>query len=338
MDNTLLRKLLTEYESKRTKALLNFEEKKKELYSLHPDLEKIDRELNSVSISSVRMMLNSNNKEDTLKKLEEKTIALISKKNKILNSLKLDSSYNFPQFECNMCKDTGYIQKNNISVMCNCLKQKIYNIEYNKANIGNLEKENFDNFNFDLYSSDVNFEKYKLNISPNQNIKYIYDIAWAFINNFDDIDEKNLFFIGNAGTGKTFLSNCIANEILKKGKTVLYQTAPVMFNTIINAKFNRNNVEEIIDNILNVDLLIIDDLGTETMNSMLFTELFTIINTRLLNQNHHITKTIISSNLDLKDIYSIYNERIGSRLIGYYNICKFVGDDIRLSKKSSVQK
>ena len=135
---------------------------------------------------------------------------------------------------------------------------------------------------------------------------------------------------GYAGTGKTFLSNCIANELLKKGKTVLYQTAPVMFNTIIDARFNKNNVSEIIDNILNVDLLIIDDLGTETMNSMLFTELFTIINTRLLNQNNHITKTIISSNLDLKSIYSIYNERIGSRLIGYYNICKFIGDDIRI--------
>ena len=86
------------------------------------------------------------------------------------------------------------------------------------------------------------------------------------------------------------------------------------------------------DNLLNVDLLIIDDLGTETINSMKYTELFTIINTRLLNQNQKITKTIISTNLDLKTIFSVYNERIGSRIIGNYNIYKFFGDDIRFKK------
>lgn len=332
MNNALLRTLLTEYESKRTHALLDYENKKQQLYSLNPEIEAIDRKLNSISIASIKSMLNSTNKEEELKKLEKTTLELLNKKNTILNSLNLDSSYLYPQFECKLCKDTGYIQKNNLSIMCNCLKQRIYDIEYNKANIGNLKIDNFSNFNFDLYSEIPDLQKYNLSVSPKENIKYIYDISWSFINNFDSLDEKNLFFVGNAGTGKTFLSNCIANELLKRGKTVLYQTAPVMFNTIIDARFNKNNVSEIIDNILNVDLLIIDDLGTETMNSMLFTELFTIINTRLLNQNNHITKTIISSNLDLKNIYSIYNERIGSRLIGYYNICKFIGDDIRVKK------
>ena len=329
MDTVLLKRLLTEYESKRTKALLDYEKNKTKLNESNPDLAKIDNEINSISLSSVKTILAGKNKDDEIKKLEEKTQLLIDKKNKILKSLNIDSSYLYPQFECNMCKDTGYIQKNNKSVMCNCLKQKIFDIEYNKSNIGNLEKENFNNFNFNLFSNEVSKNN---NISPNENIHYIYELAWNFINNFDDPNEKNLFFIGNAGTGKTFLSNCIANEILKKGKTVLYQTAPIMFNSIINEKFNKNNISEIFDHILNVDLLIIDDLGTETMNSMIFTELFTVINTRLLNQNNHITKTIISSNLDLKNIYSIYNERIGSRLIGYYNICKFIGDDIRLKK------
>ena len=332
MDKILLKKLLTEYETKRNKALLEFEKNKAKLNESNPELAKIDNEINTISIASLKTMLLNSNKDEELKNLEEKTKLLIEKKNKLFKSLKVDSSYLYPQFECKLCKDTGYIQKNNISTMCNCLKQKIYNIQYNKSNIGNLEKENFDNFNFNLFSDEINNNKYKLNISPRENIKYIYNIAQNFINNFDDPNEKNLFFIGNAGTGKTFLSNCIANEILKQGKTVLYQTAPVMFNSIINEKFSKDNVSEIFDNILNVDLLIIDDLGTETMNSMLFTELFTVINTRLLNQNNHITKTIISSNLDLKNIYSIYNERIGSRLIGYYNICKFIGDDIRLKK------
>jgi len=86
------------------------------------------------------------------------------------------------------------------------------------------------------------------------------------------------------------------------------------------------------DNILNVSLLIIDDLGTETMNSMKFTEIYKVINTRLLNQNGKITKTIISTNLDLQGLFNTYDERIVSRFIGNYNIYRFFGDDIRFKK------
>ena len=106
-----------------------------------------------------------------------------------------------------------------------------------------------------------------------------------------------------------------------------------MIDNIINYRFSKNdNNYDVVDHILNVDLLIIDDLGTETLNTMKLTELFTIINSRILNQNNKITKTIISTNLDLKNIFSIYNERIGSRFVGHYNICKFIGDDIRFKK------
>ena len=117
------------------------------------------------------------------------------------------------------------------------------------------------------------------------------------------------------------------------GKTVLYQTSPVMLDTIIDYRFGKNSSKDIYDNILDVDLLIIDDLGTECMNSMKFTELFNVINTRLLNQNNHITKTLISTNLNLQNLHQNYDERIFSRFIGNYNICRFFGDDIRLKKK-----
>ena len=137
-------------------------------------------------------------------------------------------------------------------------------------------------------------------------------------------------FLGPTGLGKTFLSNCIAKEILDSGKTVLYQTAPVMLDELIQSKFDNDN--SFSNQVLNVDLLIIDDLGTETMNNLKFTELFTIINSRLLNQSNKITKTIISTNLDLKDLFEVYNERIGSRIAGNYNICRFFGEDIRLKK------
>ena len=81
-----------------------------------------------------------------------------------------------------------------------------------------------------------------------------------------------------------------------------------MLDTIIDYRFGEQNKSfDIYSNILNADLLIIDDLGTETINNMKFTELFNIINSRLLNPNHKVTKTIISTNLSLQNLYNNYD-------------------------------
>ena len=141
--------------------------------------------------------------------------------------------------------------------------------------------------------------------------------------------------------GKSFMSNCIACELLKKGKTVLYQTAPILLESVIDYKFNKNknyysnnnsNDNNIYNSILTADLLIIDDLGTESLNSMKLSELFSILNARILNLNNKITKTIISTNLNINDIFNNYEERIGSRIAGYYDIYYFFGDDLRFKK------
>ena len=120
--------------------------------------------------------------------------------------------------------------------------------------------------------------------------------------------------------------------MIKKGKNVLYQTAPIMFDKILDSKFGKTS-SDIVNDIYTVDLLIIDDLGTETKSEYKITELFNIINTRFLNQNNKITKTIISTNLTLQQLYDIYDERIVSRIIGNYDACYFFGEDIRTLKK-----
>lgn len=134
--------------------------------------------------------------------------------------------------------------------------------------------------------------------------------------------------------GKSFMSNCIAAELLKRGKTVLYQTAPLLLESVIDYKMSKqkDSQNNIYKSVLETDLLIIDDLGTETLNTMKLSELFTIINSRLLNLNHKITKTIISTNLNINDIFRSYEERIGSRIAGYYNIYYFFGEDLRFKK------
>lgn len=130
------------------------------------------------------------------------------------------------------------------------------------------------------------------------------------------------------------MSNCIADELLKNGKTVLYQTAPVLLESVIDYKMSKqkDSYDNIYKSVLETDLLIIDDLGTETLNSMKLSELFTILNTRILNLNKKITKTIISTNLNIKDIFNNYEERIGSRIAGYYDIYYFFGDDLRFRR------
>ncbi len=115
-------------------------------------------------------------------------------------------------------------------------------------------------------------------------------------------------------------------------KTVLYQTAPNMLDNIISYRFGNANLKNFYSDLLNVDLLIIDDLGTEFKNDIKYTELFNVINTRSLNENNKITKTIISTNLNLREILQTYDERIFSRIVGEYNICKFFGDDLRFKK------
>lgn len=338
MDNFLLKKLLTEYDTKRIKAISDADIRKQEIYDSIPELQSIETKLHTISLNTVKSMLISSpeEKENYLKDLEEKSNTLIIDKNKVLKKHGIKESDLSPKFDCLICKDTGYVTlPNSQTVLCNCLKQRLYDIQYNKSNIGNLDKENFDTFNFNMYSNDINKELYSSDISPRENIKVIYEKAQEFVKNFDDPEEKNIMFLGPTGLGKTFLSNCIAKALLEQGKTVLYQTAPVMLDDIIATRFDKKQDSSLIDNLLNVDLLIIDDLGTETMNNMKFTELFTIINTRLLNQSHKITKTIISSNLDLKSIFTIYNERIGSRLAGHYNIYRFFGDDIRFKRNKN---
>ena len=217
--------------------------------------------------------------------------------------------------------------------MCSCLKQEIYDIAYNKSNMGNLDRENFSTFNIRYFSDKPDKERFKSEISPRENMNLLREKANNFIENFDDPTEKNLVFTGGTGLGKTFLSNCIAAEVLKQGKTVLYQTAPVMLDSILDEKFGKSDtVFNLMENILTTNLLIIDDLGTEKISETKITELFTIINTRLLNQNHSITKTIISTNLTVNELFSIYTTRIGSRLAGSYRFLRFFGDDIRLKK------
>ncbi len=335
MNRPLLKQVLTEYEFKRNKAVEEAQNRKKELLAVNPKLSEIEDNLSRISIQATKSIIISDNekKKKILADLKKQSSSLIKEKNLILKELSKSTDFLEPNYECKICSDTGFVLKSGKSVMCNCLKQKIFDIAYNKSNMGNLDRENFSTFNIRLFSDKPDKERFKSDISPRENMNLLREKAMEFIENFDSSVEKNLMFTGGTGLGKTFLSNCIASEILKQGRTVLYQTAPVMFDEILDEKFGKTQSGiDLIENILNVDLLIIDDLGAEKVTETKITELFEIINSRLLNQNHKITKTIISTNLTAKELFEIYTTRIGSRLAGNYKFLRFLGDDIRLKK------
>jgi DNA replication protein DnaC len=217
MSNEILNNLLKEYEQKRIKAELDLEDRKNSLYASIPRLKEIEDELNNYAINTAKNLLKNN--DNSLENLNLKIDLLKTERNEILKNNNLSENYLKPIYECNICKDTGYVLQNNYKTqICNCLKQKLLNISYNKSNISNLDKENFNTFNENIFSDDVDLSRYKLNISPRKNIINIKQKCIEFVNNFENLDQKNLLFTGNTGLGKTFMSNCIANELLKKRK------------------------------------------------------------------------------------------------------------------------
>lgn len=334
MDNQVYREIFKKRDIKRQRKIDEAIIKKKKIYKDYPELEEIEREINMLALNITRSIVAS---DEITKQIEKENMKikldkLEEKRHKILKKIGITEKDLEPNFDCKVCNDTGMVTKDNITSYCNCFNQEVLNYTYRQSNILKLNEENFKTFDNCYYSSKPNKEKYGIEKSPLENIEIIKNIAIEFCKNIKSENQKNLLFTGNTGLGKTFISNCIAKELIDKGLNVVYQTSPILMDQIIDYKFSYDKTEsqkEKYNKIFNVDLLIIDDLGTETMNNNKFTELFNIINTRLLNNK----KMVISTNLSLNDLYNRYDERILSRLIGNFIICKFIGEDIRLKKK-----
>ncbi len=201
MTNDILNSLLRDYERKKLNAELDLERRKDLIYKLIPRLLEIDTELNSLGIQSAKSILFSPEKKDFyLNDLNKKIKDLKDEKEFILIKNGYSKDYFEPFYECKLCNDTGFVTDENFKTsMCSCLKQKLLNISFNKSNMYNLKKENFENFNDVFFSDEVDLSKYKFNISPRKNIQNIKNKSIEFIKNFDNSDSKNLLFTGATG-------------------------------------------------------------------------------------------------------------------------------------------
>lgn len=199
MDKILVNELLSEYEKKRFKKEQLVEERRKELIFKYKELAKIENEIQAVATDKIKSIFsNPEKKEKNLKNLEKELFILQKKKDQFIKKLKLPEGYLEIQYDCNKCKDTGFVKKNNKLERCSCLKQKVININYNKSNLSLLEEENFNNFNLKYYSNESDKEKYGIDTSPRENMKEIEKLAKDFVKNFE-INKINLLFSGDTG-------------------------------------------------------------------------------------------------------------------------------------------
>lgn len=308
------------YENIRNEEKKSLQKRKEEIERNLPEVLNIERKIGLCSIKlSIKLLNNMNDKEFYLTKMKEKITELRIQKSELLVKNKYSMNYLDINYKCPKCKDTGFIG----TKKCICYKQKLVNLYYKDSDLINiLNKNNFENYNPQLFSSKRNDGEH---ISPRKNIQNVASLSWRFIEDFPH-SKENLFFYGTPGTGKTFLSTCIAKELLDKGYLVLYKTSESLIQNLRTIRFENNT--ELKDLILNCDLLIIDDLGSEQITDFSKTELFNILNRKLLKQK----KMLISTNCDLEEILKLYSERISSRLLGDFTLCKFFGEDIRIKQ------
>lgn len=292
-------------------------------YASIPELKELDYAISSLSIRQARLLLDGD--DSALAHLKEELSHLFSRKKELLKVNGYPEDYLTLQYHCPTCKDTGYINTDK----CHCFKKEIVDLLYTQSNLQEiLEKENFSTCCIDFYS--CNHIDSLTGRTSRESIQIALKACHEFVDTFS-YEFRNILLYGDTGVGKTFLSHCVAKELIEASHSVIYFSASQLFDYFAKNTFSRKDDqdEDALEHIYDCDLLIIDDLGTELSNSFTMSQLFVCLNERILRKK----STIISTNLALEDIKSIYSERIFSRISSNYSMLRLTGDDIRIQKK-----
>ncbi|MCM1106060.1 MAG: ATP-binding protein [Blautia sp.] len=293
-------------------------------YEKYPRLREIDDAVARCSVENAKLLLAGD--AGALSALRDTLAALRAERQNLLAAGGYPADYLEPVYTCPDCKDTGYID----GQKCHCFQQAIINTIYVQSNIpAILEKENFASFSYEYYSdTDINPTT---KLSSLATAKNAVEACHDFIDHFEE-KPRNLLFYGDTGVGKTFLSNCVAREILDRGRSVIYFTSFQLFDILSKGVFEKDaDAIAAHQNIFDCELLVIDDLGTELSNNFTVSQLFLCVNERILRGR----STIISTNLGLGQLTERYSERTFSRIMDNYVLIKLFTTDIRLQKRSN---
>ena len=294
-----------------------------EIYAKLPEYKKLENSISTIAFNEVRKRLNKN-REAYSPDYEAEIRNISAKKIKLLTDNGYAADYLDPIYDCPICQDWGEVD----GKVCSCVMKLRIEELYQKSNLfDTLEKENFETFSLEPYSQ----AKYEdRDLTPYENAERQYNKAKKFVENFET-NHGNILMYGETGLGKTFLSNCIAKELLDKGHTVLYLSSNELFedvlsNYIMSGSYtDKSALEPIYEYIYTSDLLIIDDLGSEVLSSFVKSQLFEIINKRIITNR----STLITTNLSLEVLQDRYTERVMSRIADKYILYPLYGDDIR---------
>ena len=324
LSNSQYDAIMREYGRQQIENHHKLEERRKEIYARLPVVKQLEAEIAERSVACAKKLLEGD--KGVLDRLKEDLRDLREQKALIIRAAGYPDDYLELHYRCPDCRDTGLVDGRK----CHCFLQAQMKLLHAQSNLEDvLERENFKALSYEYYDDAEILPQ--LGITNAAYMRRVVAGCKAFVRDFDK-KHDNLLFPGSTGVGKTFLTNCIARELMDDFHSVIYLTASDLFDVFSRNKFDYDNAEDMKDMyrfILDCDLLIIDDLGTELNNSFTSSQLFYCINERM-NMSR---STIISTNLTLARLRDSYTDRVTSRIMSGYRIIPLYGGDIRLLKK-----
>ncbi len=321
-DADIYRAIESEYEAIRRENEQDLSMRREKVFSHVPEIEVIDREIKSLGLKLYSIALSGGDVKEKVSSLRKEQKALLLKRTKMLVENGFLEDELSERFRCSKCNDTGSIG----TTPCDCYKKMLILKSYEQSNLSTqLIDQSFETFDLNMYSDEVDTS---YGMAPRDYMSKVLKRAQDYVKDFEKTNE-NLIFMGPPGLGKTFLSTCIAKELLKKGYSVIYETAYRTFSMLEELKFKRTEDTEKLkikaDKLYECDLLILDDLGSEFSSQYTTAALFDIINSRLITGK----KTVINTNLSMSEIEKKYTERVASRIMGHFLAVRFIGSDVR---------
>lgn len=309
-------------EKRRRDALDECEMRHSKCVILYPEIQQLEQEMSKAALDAPKAIGMKDGSKEYIEKLKKINLSCQERIGEILRENNLPEDYLKPRFYCKKCEDTGFVN----CIMCDCLKECMKNVAISETSEKLPIKDcTFDKFDLKYYPKETDeFAK----CVPYDQMTNVLKFCKAYADDFKKHSDS-MIFTGQTGLGKTHISLAIAGKVIEKGFNVVYNSAQNLFNMLEDEKFGRSDRERNIElMILNCDLLIIDDLGSEFCTQFTLSALYNVINSRLLERK----PVIISTNLTPEEMDSKYSGRITSRIYGNYRHILFLGKDIRQLK------
>lgn len=324
LSNSQYNAVMREYEQQQLQNRHDRERRVEEVYGKVPQIRELDQMIGAKAAACARRVLDGD--REARQKLREDLADLREQKQVLLAAGGFPPDYMEMRYRCPDCKDTGYVDGRR----CHCFERARIGILYAQSNIQEvLDRENFSTFRFDYYDDREPLPG--LGMTERAYMRLVVKRCREFAAHYPE-NGSSILFTGSTGVGKTFLTNCIAKELIDRYMSVLYFSSHDLFETFSRYKFGRDAQEEDREacrHILDCDMLIIDDLGTELNNTFVSSQLFYCVNERI-NRNKG---TIISTNLSMDMLRDAYSDRVTSRIMSSYATIPLYGGDIRMKKR-----